>query len=94
MQLVNLTKHLRSCFQIELIRNFFFNFHLAITTDKDTLDDLNEHLDTLLPKLMELTPSDQSKFPIIAKRLKEFYLNGSNIVKDANVNGFIKVREI
>lgn len=55
------------------------------------MEDLNANLDNLLPKLMELTPADSSKLPLITKRLKEFYLNGSNIIKESNGHGFVDV---
>lgn len=62
----------------------------AILTDKDLIEDLNANLDKLLPKLMELT-ADSDKLPYITKRLKEFYLNSSSIIKDFNSQGFIDV---
>lgn len=55
------------------------------------MEDLNANIDKLLPKLMELT-NDLEKLPIITKRLKEFYLNGSNTIKDSNSQGFVNVR--
>lgn len=78
---------------------FFFMFYYelfyvkftAILTNKDLMEDLNANLDKLLPKLMELTPADSSKLPIIAKRLKEFYLNGSSTIKESNGHGFVNV---
>lgn len=73
------------------INSFCSTNFIAILTNKDLLEDLNANLDKLLPKLMELTPADSSKLPIITKRLKEFYLNGSNIIKEANGQGFINV---
>lgn len=60
--------------------------------DKNLLEDLNTYIDKLLPKLMELT-HESSKLPIITKRLKDFYLNGSNIIKDSNSQGFVNVRK-
>lgn len=64
---------------------------LAILTNKDLMEDLNENLEKLLPKLMELTPADTAKLPLISKRLKEFYLNGSNTIKESNGHGFVNV---
>lgn len=55
------------------------------------MDDLNANIDKLLPKLMEIIPNDSSKLPVIAKRLKEFYLNGSSIIKESNGHGFMNV---
>lgn len=69
---------------------FFFVNSTAILTDKDLIEDLNANLDKLLPKLMELT-ADSDKLPYITKRLKEFYLNGSSIIKDFNSQGFVDV---
>lgn len=39
---------------------------------------------------MELT-ADSDKLPYVTKRLKEFYLNGSSIIKDFNSQGFVDV---
>lgn len=57
------------------------------------MEDLNVNLDKLLPKLMEFT-HEPSKLPIVTKRLKDFYLNGSNIIKESNDQGFVNVSGI
>lgn len=64
----------------------------AILTNKELLDDLNANLEKLLPKLMEITPAQSANMPRIVKRLKEYYLNGSNIIKQSNEQGFLNVR--
>lgn len=71
----------------------WFRIVSAILTDKNLIEDLNANLDKLLPKLMELT-TDPAKMPIVTKRLIEFYLNGSNIIKDSNSQGFVNVSQI
>lgn len=40
---------------------------------------------------MEISPAESSNLPIITKRLKEFYLNGSNVIKQSNDQGFLNV---
>lgn len=63
----------------------------AILTNKDLIEDLNVNLDKLLPKLMEITPAESANLPVIIKRLKEYYLNGSSIIKQSNDQGFLNV---
>lgn len=58
------------------------------------MEDLNANLDRLLPKLMEITPNEPANIPAITKRLKEYYLNGSNSIKDSNSQGFLNVNWI
>lgn len=64
----------------------------AIVTNKSALDDLNSKLKDLLPKLMELEFKSKSKSDEIFEKLKNYYLNGSNIVNEENLQGFIDVR--
>lgn len=61
---------------------------IAILSNKDLLDDLNFRMDTLLPKLMEITPNDENNLPIINKQLSDFYLNGTSIVSEKTATGF------
>lgn len=63
----------------------------AIITNKELLDDLNSNLEKLLPKLMEISPAESANLPLIVKRLKEFYLNGSSIIKQSHEQGFLNV---
>lgn len=55
------------------------------------MEDLNANLDKLLPKLMEIPPIESIDLPVVVKRLKEYYLNGSNIIKHSNDQGFLNV---
>lgn len=63
----------------------------AILTNKDLLDDLNANLEKLLPKLMEISPAEAANVPLIVKRLREYYLNGSSIIKQSHEQGFLNV---
>lgn len=65
-----------------------FHFYTAILSNKDLLDDLNFHMDTLLPKLMEITPKDDNNLPMINKELSDYYLNGTGIITDKTAKGF------
>lgn len=40
---------------------------------------------------MELSPSDSIKISLAVKRLKDFYLNGSSVIKESNGIGLINV---
>lgn len=52
------------------------------------MDDLNFRMDTLLPKLMEITPNDSNNLPLINKELNDYYLNGTNTISEKTANGF------
>lgn len=69
----------------------FFIFILAIVTNKGLLDDLNTKLKDLLPILMEIEFKSKSRSDEIYGKLKNYYLNGSDIVTDDNMQGFIDV---
>lgn len=66
----------------------------AIVTNKDLLEDLNSNLEKLLPKLMEISPAESANLPQIVKRLKEFYLDGSSIIKQSHEQGFLNVSHL
>lgn len=40
---------------------------------------------------MEISPAESTNLPVIIKRLKEYYLNGSNVIKQSNDQGFLNV---
>lgn len=67
------------------------SFVLAIVTNKVMLDDLNTKLKDLVPKLMEIEFKSKSKSDAIYEKLKNYYLNGSDIVNEDNEQGFIDV---
>lgn len=48
--------------------------------------DLNARLDELLPKLMELENKTN-----LAKKIKDFYLDGANEITNDNSQGFVDV---
>lgn len=60
-------------------------------TNKVMLDDLNTKLKDLVPKLMEIEFKSKSKSDAIYEKLKNYYLNGSDIVNEDNEQGFIDV---
>lgn len=66
----------------------FSHFLSAILTNKELVDDLNFRMDSLLPKLMEITPKDDNNLPTINKELSDYYLNGSRTVSEATAKGF------
>lgn len=65
---------------------------LAIVSNKALLDDLNTKLKDLVPKLMEIEFKSKSRSEEIYEKLKNYYLNGSDIVNEENQQGFIDVR--
>lgn len=60
-------------------------------TNKILLDDLNTKLKDLVPKLMEIEFKSKSRSDEIYEKLKNYYLNGSDIVTEDNLQGFIDV---
>lgn len=66
----------------------FSHFHPAILTNKELVDDLNFRMESLLPKLMEITPIDDNNLPLINKELNDYYLNGTSTVSEATAKGF------
>lgn len=63
----------------------------AIVTNETVLEDLNSKIKDLLPKLMELELKTKSKSDEIFEKLKNYYLNGSVVVNEENLQGFIDV---
>lgn len=63
----------------------------AILSNQELLADLNFHIDSLLPKLMEVSPKDRNAIDSINERIFEHYLNGSREVSRENAEGFQKV---
>ncbi|KAG4073456.1 hypothetical protein HA402_000680 [Bradysia odoriphaga] len=61
----------------------------AIVTNKVLLDDLNTKLKDLVPKIMEIECESKAKADSIYEKLKNYYLNGSDIVNEDNMQGFI-----
>ncbi|KAJ6634299.1 Juvenile hormone esterase [Pseudolycoriella hygida] len=61
----------------------------AIVTNQPLLDDLNANLKDLLPKLMEIEMKTKRKSNELFEKLKNFYLNGTDIVNEDNRLGFI-----
>lgn len=55
------------------------------------LEDLNTKLKDLIPQLMEIEFKSKSKSAEIYEKLKNYYLNGSDIVNYENRQGFIDV---
>lgn len=48
-----------------------------ILTNKTLFDDLNDHLDILLPKLLEIDDLDNNTKTSIIQRIRDQYFNGS-----------------
>lgn len=66
----------------------------AIVTNNILLDDLNTRLKELLPKLLEIETKSVSHSDRIYEKVKNRYLNGSDIVNEDNAQGFIDVSSV
>lgn len=73
---------------VHTVTIFFFS---AIVANEVTLNDLNTKLKDLLPKLMELDFESKARSDEVYEKLKNYYLNGSDIVHEDNRQGFINV---
>lgn len=60
-------------------------------SNRDLLEDFNFRMESLLHKLMELTPKTQANIPEINKKLRDFYLNGSKNISELNSQGLVNV---
>lgn len=61
-------------------------------TNQALLNDLNTQLDSLLPLIMDIHIENEDNVEEIVQRIKDKYLNGSNVITPANEQRLIDVK--